>query len=128
VDGTARLRPDAHYYLYRKTERLDPATCPVRNHYVPDDPLGLVNVAGAGVLASSDDQDAARRAVAFLLSRPAQQHVVDETGEYPVLAGVTPSRPYYLAPLESLSPPVLDLADLGSLERSETMLQEVGLL
>jgi hypothetical protein len=45
-----------------------------------------------------------------------------------VLAGVTPRRPYDLAPLESLSPPVLDLADLGSLERSETMLQEVGLL
>ncbi|MFD1519964.1 iron ABC transporter substrate-binding protein [Pseudonocardia yunnanensis] len=128
AEGTIDAGLVNHYYLYRKTERLDPATYPVRNHYVPDDPLGLVNVAGAAVLASSDDQEAARRAVAFLLSRPAQQHVVDETGEYPVLAGVTPSRPYDLAPLESLSPPVLDLSDLGSLERSETMLQEVGLL
>jgi iron(III) transport system substrate-binding protein len=132
VDAVAAGAIDAglvnHYYLYRKTERRDLATYPVRNHYVSDDPLGLVNVSGAGVLASSDDPDAARRAVAFLLSRPAQQHVVDETGEYPVLPGVTPTRPYDLAPLESLSPPVLDLADPGSLERTETMLQEIGLL
>jgi iron(III) transport system substrate-binding protein len=117
-----------HYYLYEKTTELDPATYPVRNHYVPNDPLGLINVAGAGVVAASDNQEAARRAVAFLLSPPAQQHLVDETGEYPVLAGVAPTRGYGLAPLVSLSPPDVDLADLASLEQTQAMLQEVGLL
>jgi iron(III) transport system substrate-binding protein len=117
-----------HYYLYEKTAELDPATYPVRNHYVPNDPLGLVNVAGAGVVAASDDQENARRAVAFLLSSQAQQYLVDQTGEYPVVDGVQPTREYDLAPLESLAPPDVELADLASLEQTEAMLQEVGLL
>jgi iron(III) transport system substrate-binding protein len=117
-----------HYYLFRKTADLDPAGYPVRNHYVAHDPLGLVNVSAAAVVASSDQPEAARRAVAFLLSRQAQQYFVDETGEYPVRDGVTPTRPFDLGPLGSLSPPDVDLADLGSLDRSEAVLQEVGLL
>lgn len=117
-----------HYYLYLKTAELDPATYPVRNHYVSNDPLGLVNVAGAGVVAASDDQERAQRAVAFLLSAQAQQYVVDEAGEYPVIDGIAPARDYDLAPLESLSPPDVALADLASLEQTEAMLQEVGLL
>lgn len=117
-----------HYYLYQKTAEQDPATYPVRNHYVPNDPLGLVNVAGAGVVAASDDQAAAQRAVAFLLSPQAQQYLVDETGEYPVADGVRPARTFDLAPLESLAAPDVQLADLASLDRTEAMLQEVGLL
>jgi iron(III) transport system substrate-binding protein len=117
-----------HYYLYEKTAELDTATYPVRNHYVPNDPLGLVNVAGAGVVKASDNQEAAQRAVTFLLSKQAQQHLVDQTGEYPVIDGVAPTREYDLAPLGSLAPPDVDLADLASLEQTEAMLQEVGLL
>jgi iron(III) transport system substrate-binding protein len=126
--GTVEAGLVNHYYLYEKTAELDPATYPVRNHYVPNDPLGLVNVAGAGVVAASDDQENAQRAVAFLLSPQAQQYVVDSTGEYPVIDGVEPTREYELAPLESLAPPDVELAELASLEQSEAMLQEVGLL
>jgi iron(III) transport system substrate-binding protein len=132
LDAVAAGTVDAglvnHYYLYEKTAELDPATFPVRNHYVPNDPLGLVNVAGAGVIAASDDQENAQRAVAFLLSPEAQQYLVDQTGEYPVVDGVEPTREYDLAPLDSLAPPDVQLADLASLEQTETMLQEVGLL
>ena len=117
-----------HYYLYEKTAELDSATYPVRNHYVPGDPLGLVNVAGAAVVAVSDDQENARRAVEFLLSPQAQQYFVDSTGEYPVIDGVEPTREHELDPLESLAPPDVNLADLASLEQTEAMLQEVGLL
>jgi iron(III) transport system substrate-binding protein len=117
-----------HYYLYEKTAEVDPATYPVRNHYVPNDPLGLVNVAGAGVVAASDNQETAQRAVAFLLSPQAQQYLVDQTGEYPVVDGIAPARDYELVSLGSLAPPDVDLADLASLEQTEAMLQEVGLL
>ncbi|NMH94338.1 iron ABC transporter substrate-binding protein [Pseudonocardia bannensis] len=117
-----------HYYLYEKTSEVDPAGYKARNHYVPNDPLGLVNVAGAGVVEASDNKEAAQRAVAFLLSEEAQQYLVDETGEYPVVEGVTPTRDYDLAPLASLSPPDVNLADLSSLEQTEAMLQQVGLL
>jgi iron(III) transport system substrate-binding protein len=133
VDAVAAGTVDAglvnHYYLYEKTTEVDPATYPVRNHYVPDDPLGLVNVAGVGVTAASDDPEDAQRAVAFLLSADAQQYLVDRTSEYPVIDGVTPARQGVdLAPLESLSPPDVALADLSSLEETEALLQEVGLL
>jgi len=132
VDAVASGIVDAglvnHYYLYEKTAEVDPSTYPVRNHYVPNDPLGLVNVAGAGVVAASDNQEAARRAVAYLLSADSQQYLVDETGEYPVIDGIVPGREHGLAPLDSLSPPDVDLADLASLEETEALLQEVGLL
>ena len=117
-----------HYYLFQKTKEVDPATYPVRNHFVPNDPLGLINVAGAGVVAATDNSEAAQRAVAFLLSPRAQQFFVDETGEYPVIDGVRPTGGYELASLSSLAPPDVNLADLASVEQTEAMLQEVGLL
>lgn len=118
-----------HYYLYEKTAELDPATYPVRNHYVPNDPLGLINVAGVGVVAAGDSPDAAREAVAFLLSTQAQQYLVDSTGEYPTVAGVTPARQDFDLPrLDTLSGPDIELAQLSSLEETEALLQEVGLL
>jgi iron(III) transport system substrate-binding protein len=129
ASGTVDVGLVNHYYLYERLREVDPASVPVRNHYVPGDPLGLVNVAGVGVTAASGDVERAQAAVAFLLSAEAQQYFVDETAEYPVVAGVTPAdQEIGLEPLESLSPPDVDLADLSSLAETEAMLQEVGLL
>lgn len=127
--GTVALGLVNHYYLYEKTNDIDPATYRVANHYVPNDPLGLVNVAGAGVLRATDQPDLANRAVAFLLSRDAQQYLVDETNEYPTVVGVARSRAVPpLPPIESLSPPPVRLADLDSVDVTQRMLQEAGLL
>ena len=127
--GTVSAGLVNHYYLYEKTAEIDPAGYPVRNHYVPGDPLGLVNVAGVGITAASDDAATAQRAVEFLLSTDAQQYLVDQTAEYPVVDGVAPARQGVdLAPLSSLSPPDVQLAQLSSLEQTEALLQEVGLL
>lgn len=127
--GTVTLGLVNHYYLYEKTHDIDPATYRVANHYVPNDPLGLVNVAGAGVLRATDQPDLANRAVQFLLSRDAQQYLVDETNEYPTVAGVARSRAVPpLPPIETLSPPPVRLADLDSVDVTQRMLQETGLL
>lgn len=127
--GTVQLGLVNHYYLYQDLAEVDAASYPVRNHFVANDPLGLVNVAGVGVTAASDDQERALEAVRFLLSAEAQQYLVDMTAEYPVIDGITPERQDVdLAPLESLSPPDVELADLSSLAETETLLQEVGLL
>lgn len=127
--GTVALGLVNHYYLYEKTAEIDPATYRVANHYVPNDPLGLVNVAGVGVVASSDQQELAAQAVAFLLSPEGQQYLVDQTAEYPTVPGVTPARQDPpLPPLESLSPPPVNLADLDSVDVTEQMLQQTGLL
>ncbi|MBW0114381.1 extracellular solute-binding protein [Pseudonocardia sp. KRD-169] len=127
--GTVAAGLVNHYYLFEKIAELDPATYPVRNHYVANDPLGLVNVAGVGVTAAADDQGPALEAVRYLLSAEGQQYLVDRTAEYPVIDGVTPARADVdLVALESLSAPDVDLADLSSLAETETLLQEVGLL
>ncbi len=82
-----------------------------------------------GITSAGDDPETARRAVEFLLSQPAQQFLVDETAEYPVVGGVQPTRADVdLASLDSLSPPDVELAQLSSLSVTEKLLQEVGLL
>jgi len=127
--GTVQLGLVNHYYLYQDLAEVDAATYPVRNHFVANDPLGLVNVAGVGVTAAADDPGPALDAVRFLLSAEAQQYLVDSTAEYPVIDGITPERQDVdLAPLESLAAPDVELADLSSLAETETLLQEVGLL
>ncbi|MBC8090727.1 MAG: extracellular solute-binding protein [Pseudonocardia sp.] len=127
--GTVQLGLVNHYYLYQDLAEVDAAAYPVRNHFVSNDPLGLVNVAGVGVTTAADDPELALDAVRFLLSAEAQQYLVDTTAEYPVIDGITPERQDVdLAPLESLQAPDVELADLSSLVQTETLLQEVGLL
>lgn len=127
--GTVALGLVNHYYLYEKTRDIDPATYRVANHYVPNDPLGLINVAGAGVLRATDQPELAQRAVRFLLERDAQQYLVDETNEYPTVPGVVKARRDPPLPaLESLSPPPVRLADLDSVDVTQRLLQETGLL
>ncbi|MEW6582863.1 MAG: iron ABC transporter substrate-binding protein [Actinomycetota bacterium] len=116
-----------HYYLYlHKKEQPD---APVANRFMrAGDPGGLVNVAGAGVLASSDDAEDANRFVEYLLSEEGQRFYVEEAreAEYPVAAGVKPAAG--LPPLSSLKGPDVPLESLGGeLEETLEMLSEVGL-
>jgi iron(III) transport system substrate-binding protein len=116
-----------HYYWYAKTAELGPAAVTAKLHYVPGgDPLGLVNVAGAGVIAGSDQNEAAVAAVRFLLSEQAQRYFADQTAEYPVNPAVQSSK-HALPPLTDLQGPDLDLSQLSSLQQTLTLLQQAGL-
>jgi iron(III) transport system substrate-binding protein len=116
-----------HYYYYPRIAELGADGVTARIHYVGGgDPLGLINVAGVGVIAGSDDEAEAQQAAAFLLSPQAQQYFADETAEYPVREGVT-STVHDLPPLDSLQQPDIELADLASLEQTQALLQETGL-
>jgi iron(III) transport system substrate-binding protein len=109
-----------HYYWFQKVAEVGEISA--RIHYLAgDDPGALVNVAGVGVLATSDSRDAASRAVAFLLSDEVQQYFVDETSEYPVVPGIRHDLP----PLTERH--LIDLNDLDSLEQTLALLDEVGL-
>lgn len=115
-----------HYYYYAKglEEGFDGLT--VANHYFDaGDEGALVNVAGGGVLASGDNPAAAAAALRYLLSEPAQQYFADETGEYPVVEGVTST--IGVPPLSDLDGLDIDLAQLSSLEQTQQLLAEVGL-
>ncbi len=115
-----------HYYLYLLKEEQPDA--PVENHFLdPGDPGALVNVAGVGVLASSDDQEAALRFVEFLVSDAGQRFYAEEAeeAEYPLVAGIAPREG--LPSLDSLEGPDIALGELGAgLEATLQLLNEVG--
>jgi iron(III) transport system substrate-binding protein len=126
-DGQIAMGLINHYYRYALAADIGEDAVSAELHYVTgEDPAGLVNVAGVGVLAQSDASEAALAAAEFLLSEEAQQYFADETAEYPVVDGVT-STVHELPPLDSLQGPDIDLSELASLEETLALLQEVGL-
>jgi iron(III) transport system substrate-binding protein len=114
-----------HYYLYRFL--AEDADYPVANKFFSDgDPGALINVAGVGIVDSSDRQDEALRFVEWLLSDTAQQYFAEETYEIPVVEGISP--PAELPDLDALTLPDLDLDRLEDLEGTLELLNEVGAL
>ena len=116
-----------HYYLYNHLKQRPGA--PVANHFTGQQPGGegtFVNVAGVGVMARSDQKEAAERFVRFMLDQGAQSYFRDETAEYPMRRGVDPLP--QLPPLSRLRTIDVPLERLGrDLDASLALLKEVGL-
>ena len=115
-----------HYYLLRlQAEEGETAAA---NHFLADGgPGSLVMPAGAGVLAGSDDPEAAEEFIAFLLSDEAQNYFASETFEYPLVPGIPPAAG--LPTLDSLGAPVLDLSALAeALDLATDLVARAGLL
>ncbi|MEX2554048.1 MAG: iron ABC transporter substrate-binding protein [Actinomycetota bacterium] len=114
-----------HYYAFEVLAETPDAK--VKDHFLPGGDLGgLVNVSGAGILTTSKNQAAAQRFIEFLLSPAGQAYFVSETYEYPLAGDVAPDP--RLPKLDALDPPSVDLSDLGDLEGTLALLEEVGLL
>ncbi len=117
-----------HYYLYVVKEEQPDA--PVDNHFLEaGDPGALVSVAGAGMLASSDQADDAEQLVDFLLSDAGQRFYVDEAeeAEYPLVDGIDAKEG--LPPLDELTGPDVELTAFGAeLESTIELLRETGYL
>lgn len=91
-----------HYYLWR--ELTEDPSLPGANFFMPGGGAsGFVNLAGVGVLRSSD---VAHRAVRYLLSEDSQTYFATETFEYPLRPGVPAATEL----------PALDSLDLGGPE------------
>jgi iron(III) transport system substrate-binding protein len=127
ADGEVDVGLVNHYYLYNEFEQRPGS--PVANHYPGQRPGGegtFVNVAGLGILEGTDRIDDARRLVAYLLGREAQEYFRTETAEYPLAAGVEPLP--QLPKLADLRVIDVPLHRLGrDLEASLDLLKEVGL-
>lgn len=116
-----------HYYLYELIDELGADEVVARNQFVGGgDPGGLINVAGVGILESTDLPDEALEFVEYLVGPEGQEYFATETFEYPLVAGVAAYSE--LPPLDSLDPPEVDLSDLDSLEQTQELLAETGLL
>ena len=115
-----------HYYLYQHREQQPNA--PIANHFLRGkDPGALINVAGAGIVATSKKKRAAKRLVNFLLSKEAQRFFAHSTGraEYPLSAGVRPRGG--LPRLDTIEGAKIRLGLLGrELPKTLQLLNEVG--
>ncbi len=117
-----------HYYLYLVKEEQPDA--PIANHFLAQgDPGALVSVAGAGVLASSENGDEAEQFVDFLLSDEGQRFYTEtaEEAEYPLVSGIAAKDG--LPSLDTLAGPDVDLSTFGAeLEATLELLRETGYL
>jgi iron(III) transport system substrate-binding protein len=115
-----------HYYLYLVKE--EQADAPIANHFLEaGDPGALVNAAGVGIVDGSDNEDAAKRFIEFLLSDEGQRFYAEraEEAEYPLIEGVEPKAG--LPALQQLQGPEVELGDLGGeLESTLELLNELG--
>lgn len=115
-----------HYYLYA-VKREEGDDFPIANRYLDAaDPGALVNVAGAGILATGAHQAEALAFVEYMLSDAGQSYFAAESSEYPVVSGV--ASPADLPPLAEVGSPEIDLTDLADLEGTVAMLTELGIL
>jgi len=114
-----------HYYNERALAE-DPSE-PTVNYFFEDGDIGsTILVTAAGILAGTDQQDAADELIHFLLSEQAQEYFAQETFEYPLAAGVSPATD--LPPLDSIAAPPADLAALGAdLEATKELIVASGL-
>lgn len=114
-----------HYYLYQfLAENPD---VPAVNYFFPGGDSGaLVNIAGAGIVSTSDNPGLGQRLILYLLGKNAQTYFAAETYEYPLVEGVPPSVD--LKPLAEIETPGIDLSDLDDLQGTLDLLRETGAL
>ncbi|WP_166350367.1 iron ABC transporter substrate-binding protein [Phytoactinopolyspora limicola] len=129
VDAVAAGEVDAglvnHYYLYPRLVD-EPDLAAANKFYGDGDPGALVNVAGAGILQTSEEQAAAAEFVEYLLSETGQTYFVEETWEFPLVKEM--DGPEGLPSIDELTPPAIDLGQLEDLEGTLDMLTQTGVL
>ena len=115
-----------HYYIWEVSEGLG-REIKVKNGFFRAGDIGnLINVSGAGVLASSKKYSAAEDLINFLTSQKVQEDFVSKTHEYSLLAGAT--SPAGLPTLLEIGAPTIDLEALKNISVTQDLLVKVGLL
>ena len=113
-----------HYYWYARAKDVGQAHMNSRlAQFQAADAGNLVNVAGVGILNSTD---AAEQFVSFLLSETGQQYFAQETREYPLVEGISPADE--LTPLADIPTPAIDLSDLDTLAETLELIRQAGLI
>jgi iron(III) transport system substrate-binding protein len=133
VEGVANGEVDIalvnHYYRWSIAKPIEEAggTFPVANHYFDAGDIGsLVNVAGLGILASSDQPTEAAAFIDFLLSPEAQTYFAESTFEYPLVEGVPTIEG--LMPIVELGAPPVGLGQLEDLAGTLALMRELELI
>jgi iron(III) transport system substrate-binding protein len=104
-EGEYEGHEEEEEHEHEEDEHATPEASVEIYHFEAGDPGNLALVTGAGLLKNSDQPEAAKTLITFLLSEQAQQFAARQVNEYPVTAGV--ELPSHLMPMEqvlSLSP------------------------
>jgi iron(III) transport system substrate-binding protein len=80
-----------HYYNFQKVAANGDAQRSANHGFAPGDDGGLMIIATATVMDSSDEKNAANRLLAHLLSDGQQRYLTNKVYEYPLAIGVAPS-------------------------------------
>lgn len=115
-----------HYYLH--AARRTTPNMKAENFYLnnPNDPGSLIMVAGAGILSTSKNKQAAEDFLSYMLTPAAQQYFASQTSEYPVVPGII--NPPGLKPFEELVGPRVDFAKLADLQGTLNLLRQTGVV
>jgi iron(III) transport system substrate-binding protein len=127
ADGEIQAGLTNHYYPVRVLDARPDA--PLDLAFTRGDAGSFFNVAGAGVVDSTDDPTLAADFVRHLLSAEAQDYFArSATFEYPMIPEVAPIE--RLPTFDELNPPDLDLAEFARADINETidLLEEVDVL
>ena len=115
-----------HYYIWEVSEGLGRAINVKNGFFAPGDLGNLINVSGAGVLASSKKITAAEDLINFLTSAASQAKFVSDTHEYSLISGA--AAPTDVPALDQIGAPAVDLNTLKNIKQTQDLLIEVGLL
>ncbi|MBI5666597.1 MAG: iron ABC transporter substrate-binding protein [Chloroflexi bacterium] len=114
-----------HYYVFEFKEQFPDAPIAL-HHFAAGDVGALVNVAGAGVVSTSQNKGLAQRLILYLLGKNAQTYFANTTGEYPLIEGV-PANPH-VTPLDQVQGPEIDLSQLNDLQTTLDLMRDTGAL
>ncbi len=128
VEGIAAGEVDVafvnHYYLLRLLAEQGDEFPVAQQFFGAGDPGALVNVAGVGRLASSDESEAVVALIDYLLGEEAQAYFASETFEYPLIDGIAADP--RLPELSTIEVPGVDLSALADLQGTVELLREVA--
>jgi iron(III) transport system substrate-binding protein len=116
------------YYWYRLGAQIGTSNLHSQlAYFAPHDPGYVIDVSGAGILASSQHQAAAQKFVAYLTSKAGQEIIAhSDSFEYPIGSGVQPTATE--TPFADLQPDPIDLAQLGDGRAAVALLKQAQLL
>ncbi len=126
--GAVGLAVIDQYYWYRLRASLGAGSMhSTLAPFAPRDPGYVIDVSGAGVLASSHHRAAAEALVRFLVSRTGQEIIArSDSFEYPLASGVVTVQPE--TPFGALRPDPISVAQLGTGSTAVALLREAQLL
>jgi iron(III) transport system substrate-binding protein len=128
-DGKVAFGLINQYYWYRLGAQVGTSNLHSKlAYFAPYDPGYVLNVSGAGILASSGNKPEAQKFLAYLTSPAGQRIIVaSDSFEYPIASGVTKTHASE-TPLSELKPNPIDLDQLGDGSEAVNLMKQAQLL